>query len=1025
MNRRHIFISGYAALLMTVIVTAIITTLIVSYGILTYSTTRQTSNIINAAQTFYASEAGVEDGLWRYFSYNYGSIGNPDPTCGADYYLLVGLTTGKACVNVNTVGVVTIQSKGDAGGRNRTMNVQLDGTSVYTFAAFAGDGGLEMAATATIHCVPVGSGCLGDSQAGDKGRVQVNGNLLGNSAEDQPSDALIVGNTYVTGKVDIRPSERKEHNLALNPDLTPVVEDKYICLGDPTAPTGPNDDCKYGKADKAIVQKVNIHTIPGSNYIGRISMRIGYRGDPNNLPEVYMYPAKWNGTEPVVMGQKIRLGSLNPTSPLPTGTCGGFTWKDFATYPLLDPADPASGNCKVQLQGQDAPPTWVSFNMMASDGQLPRGPSGAPPTDPGQDVMWIILQSENTPPSGNYWKIYFDTDPNLQSPWGHAGGWGGKSEGGTQLCDYTTEKCILNSIGRALCAPNFPNCTNNPLPQPDSPSSGQYLTDFDFRVYYLGAFEAYDNFYNHSVRVVGELHADEAYGAYVKGGTSNDSIGFVGRRFASLFWRNRAGRAILNGYSFVQQLDNCDIGNASGPEHTGYNLESQGSFPFSCDSDVYNFSGSNNPNTRVAGRRHQISPYPTAAWYINPYYESPNDDSSYDVRYDRSETTICGGVTGGAKFTPYCFGLLARFSAGASSGCNYNDTTRGTAYIKNYPASSLPYNFCYYNNTNPSSDIAKVDESAFKSYLKAPPFNFSDDEITNGDYLPKAPAARPLPIFPAGSWKTYIIQNSAEEQLGSVDPQTLDGCVANGDLLYDSGLQDGSVLDTDNTDGGFTFGSSRAYFLKQPHCFKDDLIVRDGASVELGYDASAGYGANLYVGKNLRIVDGAGGIEQIFMRGSGSYAWPEKRAAVVVVEGVVDVDYNTQIKGGVASNSQFIIVASLSSNMGSQKPLKSDGTNWSVGDAITRGDANYGDEAAVYSASSQSSGATVVYFAENGSVVLPDSKGSGPKNALQVVARKIVMGLYAEISYRYGLNNLLILGGPAFAYTVGTYSEIE
>ncbi len=903
---------GLAALTTMVIVMVILVVLIASYGLITASTARQFSNVYQSARAYYAAEAGAEDGIVRYLR----SAG----TLVEESWAIVGLSSGTADVAVTTGAQSTLTTTSSAGGRERKIKVTLNLNSIYTYAGFIGAGGLWMSDSTDIKCVR-GTGCRGEDEAGDAGTVWVNGPVWANGSDSggklgkSTADARVVGNVYATGKVDIRPSEKKEPS----PN---TANHKFACLG-----TNISDSNCAIKAT-AIAQKVRIHE--GGKRTKRFAFRIAYHGTAGDLPTVRAYPVRQTSGGSWEAPARIALD-------------GGD--KLFATFKIDTDFDGSGEELAADT------PEWVYFNIPGS--------TGLQDVDDDESI-YIVLQAEGGSDSGSYFKIYYDDSD--EPGYIHTGGYGEyiasggfcPSTGGTPVtCDESLTDTGTAKIGG----------TENPR------------ADFHFRVYSQG--DGDDN-YENSLQVFGELHADEAIGASVigEGSSANKDIAFVGRRFASAFWKDRHAHARLWGHSFVQQLDNCDLG-GSGTETVGDDIESRRGWRPFCDSQVRDVAGatygdSNDRRYSANTELYSVDTDTMTRFYCNPYKNAGNvthGGTAFSCTQDSPFNT----------YTPYEFNTMAQASGrgcyvgcgnGENTSCGSSDVNK-THYIYPIPDETAygkyPYNFCKY--AGGTTDSGHEDEPAFKDMLDTQ-YNVA---VAQDLYLPKAPPQK-------GPWP--ISDSKINGWIGSIFPS---GCL-----------------------GATTITASQSW--SAPTCIDGSLVIRNGAKLTLNG------GAHIYVKGNLHLVKDAGknGGRIEMNNSAGVVGWNAHSVGLVIVDGFVDTEKDTQLAGGSKSDDEYLLVISRSTNKGDYDPY-----DWAGGTAPA---STENDKAAIYHMSHQEGGATVSLYAPRGSVVL-ERDATNP-NAMQVAAHKVVMRRGTQITYDYGILDMLLPGGPASASGVSDYDEI-
>ena len=649
---------GLAALTTMIVVLVILVVLIASYGLITASSARQFSNVYQSAKSFYVSEAGTEDGIARYLRSGSTLTGS---------WTVSGLSSGTTAVTITTGTSNNLTSISNVGSRKRAIQVTLQQNPIYTYAGFIGQGGLWMSDSTDIKCVS-GSGCKGETEAGDAGTVWVNGPIWANGSDSggklglSSADARVVGHIYTTSKVDIRPSEKKE------PDPN-ISNHQFVCLG--VGITNPGCAIKA----TAVAQKVRIYE--GSKRTKRFAFRVAYHGSPDQLPLVKVYAVRnvvggsnWDTPQRILLEDDVGTGANDQRlfAQLKIDTNADGVGEAY-------PSDVATSSVE-----------WLYFNIP--------GTSGLQEVDDGVSI-YIVLQAENTTPSNNnYYKIYYDQSATPE--YIHTGGYGQYVTQGASPKEF----CPPTGATPVTCNTNLTNGTATLLPHD---ASGNQRTDFHFRVYSQGG---EDDNYENSLQVFGELHADEAIGASVigEGSSASKDIAFVGRRFVSAFWKDRHAHARLWGYSFVQQLDNCDLGGA-GTETVGDDIESRRGWRPFCDSqvrDVTNTSkyGGSNQRRYSSGASYPIQ----TGFYCNPYKNAGNVTHGGAAASCTQDSPL-------STYTPYEFNTMAQTSGrGCYVGCgNGENTSCGSDVYKTHyiydPSSGVPdeaaygkypYNFCKY-----------------------------------------------------------------------------------------------------------------------------------------------------------------------------------------------------------------------------------------------------------------------------------------------------------------------------------------
>lgn len=159
--------AGFAAVLSTLIIMAIVLVIISSVSLTTLLEQKITKNINQSAQAYYAAESGIEDSLYRIIS-------------GKNYQATNTLTIDDASATINITDVGSQKSilvNGEQTDRFRNLQVLLNVTAetfAFYYGAQIGEGGMTMGNGSSVQ-----------------GSVYANGNIVGGSG------AVITGNTWV------------------------------------------------------------------------------------------------------------------------------------------------------------------------------------------------------------------------------------------------------------------------------------------------------------------------------------------------------------------------------------------------------------------------------------------------------------------------------------------------------------------------------------------------------------------------------------------------------------------------------------------------------------------------------------------------------------------------------------------------------------------------------------------------------------------------------------------------------------
>jgi hypothetical protein len=171
---------GYVAFFITILILSIMLGIAFSIVILTLNAQKISANIIKSSQAYYAAEAGIEDGLLRFF--------DPDIAySSSNTFSVAGATVTTSIDKISTS--LTIESKGDSSNRIRKVKVEAHVSSSevsFYYGVQVGDGGLTMMGNSKIF-----------------GNIYSNGSVLGASNTELYGDLYVAGNTGIIDNMDI------------------------------------------------------------------------------------------------------------------------------------------------------------------------------------------------------------------------------------------------------------------------------------------------------------------------------------------------------------------------------------------------------------------------------------------------------------------------------------------------------------------------------------------------------------------------------------------------------------------------------------------------------------------------------------------------------------------------------------------------------------------------------------------------------------------------------------------------------
>ena len=167
---------GYVAFFITILILSIMLGIAFSIVILTLNAQKISANIIKSSQAYYAAEAGIEDGLLRFF--------DPDIAYSSSNTFSVAGATITTSINKISTSLI-VESEGNSSNRIRKVRVEAHVSSTeanFYYGIQVGNGGLTMIGNSKVF-----------------GNIYSNGSVLGSG------DANIYGDIYVaksTGIID-------------------------------------------------------------------------------------------------------------------------------------------------------------------------------------------------------------------------------------------------------------------------------------------------------------------------------------------------------------------------------------------------------------------------------------------------------------------------------------------------------------------------------------------------------------------------------------------------------------------------------------------------------------------------------------------------------------------------------------------------------------------------------------------------------------------------------------------------------
>ena len=171
---------GYVAFFITILILSIMLGIAFSIVILTLSTQKISANIIKSSQAYYAAEAGIEDGLLRFF--------DPDIAYSSSNTLSVGGAMTTTLINKVSTSL-TIESEGNSSNRIRKVKVEAHVSTSeanFYYGVQVGDGGLTMAGNSKIL-----------------GNIYSNGPILGSGISEIRGDLYVAKATGIIDNMDV------------------------------------------------------------------------------------------------------------------------------------------------------------------------------------------------------------------------------------------------------------------------------------------------------------------------------------------------------------------------------------------------------------------------------------------------------------------------------------------------------------------------------------------------------------------------------------------------------------------------------------------------------------------------------------------------------------------------------------------------------------------------------------------------------------------------------------------------------
>ncbi|MBU3901409.1 pilus assembly PilX N-terminal domain-containing protein [Patescibacteria group bacterium] len=169
--------SGFAALLSTMVIMAVILIVVASLSLVTLIEQKISANIVHTAQAYYAAESGIEDSLYRLIK-------------GHDYSATNNLTVGDGAAAITISDVADqkyILAAGQKDNRFRKLRIKLnaggpEGTAFY-YGVQVGEGGLIM-----------------DNNSRVQGSVYSNGSIQGSQGATITADAWVANNALIANQ---------------------------------------------------------------------------------------------------------------------------------------------------------------------------------------------------------------------------------------------------------------------------------------------------------------------------------------------------------------------------------------------------------------------------------------------------------------------------------------------------------------------------------------------------------------------------------------------------------------------------------------------------------------------------------------------------------------------------------------------------------------------------------------------------------------------------------------------------------
>ncbi len=203
--------AGFAAVLSTLIIMAIVIVIIGSVSLTTILEQKITRNIVKSAQAYYAAESGIEDSLYRIINNkNYQATNSLD------------INDASATITITDVGSQkNILVNGEQTDRFRNLQVLLNvasDTISFYYGAQVGEGGLTMSNNSTIE----GSVYANGNIQGANGAAITGDAWVGNAATSADQQSQVVNADYPIGQTSPIVDAAQSFTAANNGQLVKV-----------------------------------------------------------------------------------------------------------------------------------------------------------------------------------------------------------------------------------------------------------------------------------------------------------------------------------------------------------------------------------------------------------------------------------------------------------------------------------------------------------------------------------------------------------------------------------------------------------------------------------------------------------------------------------------------------------------------------------------------------------------------------------------------------------------------------------